>query len=257
MDYEKKYLKYKSKYNLKKSSLLGGGVLEDAVGNLVLRNVPMIRSDSIYIKLYDNKVTVFYVANFSESQITWREMESGLETSNKSVYISDEWKPYIKFDKQSHAQRFTNINLSFKEGINPTTQTKDKETLLYLAAQNCNKIMFDALVAMGADPDILNIGNKSNILHGIAWGSIKTYDEKVAFIQEILGNYPKTIPFLFHTNDRGKTFYDNLLIQHPNKISKSLEDVAFPIGWVKRRDAAGITYYENTSTSAKQWNRPY
>ncbi len=25
MDYEKKYLKYKSKYNLKKSSLLGGG----------------------------------------------------------------------------------------------------------------------------------------------------------------------------------------------------------------------------------------
>lgn len=25
MDYEKKYLKYKSKYNLKKSNLLGGG----------------------------------------------------------------------------------------------------------------------------------------------------------------------------------------------------------------------------------------
>jgi len=203
-------------------------------------------------------VTVFYVANFSESQITWREMESGLETSNKSVYINDEWKPYIKFDKQSHAQRFTNINLSFKEGINPTTQTKDNETLLYLAAQNCNKIMFDALVAMGADPKILNKGNSSNILHGIAWGFIRTYDDKVAFIQEILEKYPKeTIPFLFHTNGRGKTFYDNLLIQHPNKISKSLEDVAFPIGWAKYSDAATGIYYENTYTNAKQPNRPY
>jgi hypothetical protein len=177
---------------------------------------------------------------------------------SQEIHITQAWAPYIEFKKLEPANGYKYFQLSFKEGINPNTQTKDKETLLYLAAQNCNKIMFDALVAMGADPKILNKGNSSNILHGIAWGSIKTYDEKVAFIQEILGNYPKeTIPFLFHTNGRGKTFYDNLLIQHPNKISKSLEDVAFPIGWAKYSDAATGIYYENIRSGARHPNRPY
>ncbi len=177
---------------------------------------------------------------------------------SQEIHITQAWTSYIEFKKLEPANGYKYFQLSFKEGIEPNTQTKDKETLLYLAAQNCNKIMFDAFVAMGADPNILNKGNSSNILHGIAWGSIRTYDEKVAFIQYILGRYPKeTIPLLFHKNDRGKTFYDNLLIRHPDKISKSLEDVAFPIGWVKRRDTNGRIYYDNTSTGATQWNRPY
>jgi predicted PurR-regulated permease PerM len=43
----------------------------------------------------------------------------------------------------------------------------------------------------------------------------------------------------------------------PNKISKSLEDVAFPIGWAKYSDAATGIYYENIRTGARHPNRPY
>jgi hypothetical protein len=232
----------------------GGNI--DAISDLVFRNVPMIRDNSVYKGYYDNIIQVLKVKNLEDSQITWTELAEVLE--NK-VYISDEWKQYIKFSNSDvPAQRFTLIKLSFIDSTVPNTQTKDDQTLLYLAAQNCNKIMFDALVAMGADPKILNKGNSSSILHGIAWGSTKTYDEKVAFIQEILARHPtKTIPLLFLKNDRGKTFYDNLLIKHPDKISIELEDVAFPIRWVRNKDANGINYYKNTFTDTPQWNRPY
>jgi hypothetical protein len=78
-----------------------------------------------------------------------------------------------------------------------------EQTLLYLAAQNCNKQMFNALVALGADPMVVN-SNGSSILHGIAWGklneenqSIKTYEEKTHFMQDILKHYPQNASLLF------------------------------------------------------------
>jgi hypothetical protein len=281
MDYEKKYLKYKSKYNLKKSSLVGGGGIMtggniDAIAGLVFRDVPMIRADSIYRGFYENTIQVIKVKQLEPSQITWTENDL-LEAPEKKVNISNEWAPYIQFIHSSiPSQRFTLIKISFKDGILPNQYNARGQTLLFLAAQNCNKQMIDALVAMGVrltdinrDGNINPVGginrDGSTILHGIAWGKvndqgrpIKTYDEKVAFMIDILGRYPiETIPLLFRVNQRGETCYDNLLRRHQDKISTSLEDVAFPLGWVKRSDTNGKIYYENTSTGLTQWFRPY
>ncbi len=217
----------------------------------------MIRGDSTYHIVYENKVTVLFVETFSESEITWRENEFTLDTKNKKVYISDEWKPYIKFDKKTKLGRYTDISLSFKSDINLNTFNARGQTLLYLAALNCNKIMFDALVGMGVkfldkniddslkkDGEDHIIGTNidgSTILHGIAWGKTdasgiptKTYDEKVAFIQYILKIHPDTILLLFLKNSRQETFYDNLLMRHPDKMSLSL----YPLKWVRDRDSS-------------------
>lgn len=271
MDYEKKYLKYKSKYNLKKSSLVRGGgetIMKggsiDAISDLVFRNVPMIRSDSLYRGFYENTIQVVSVKKLETNQITWTDVDL-LEAPEKKVYISDEWIPYIQFiDSGIPAQRFTLIKLSFKEGINPNTHNSRGQTLLFIAALNCNKIMFDALVAMGASLTGIN-RDGSTILHGIAWGGvnaqsqpIKTYEEKVAFMQEILQRYPhETIPLLFQVNNRGETFYDNLLMRHPDKISKSLEDVAFPFGWKREKNPDNKTVYVNPRDNISYPKRPY
>lgn len=255
------------------------------IADLVFRDVPMT---SPYNKQGENdgwngnKLHVLYpTIKTSPTQIN---TISEHERENMPFSITDGWKEYIDIDT-SPVRMNSDITISFKiliPTINPNNPNKRGQTLLYLAAQNCNQLMFDALVAMGADPMVLNkhikisdIGqldlptiltrpDSGSILHGIAWGKVdeqgkstKTYDEKVAFMYEILSKYPKTIPLLFHKNFQGETFYDNLLMRHPDKISKSLEDVAFPIGWVKRRDTIKRIYYDNTSTGATQWNRPY
>lgn len=273
MDYEKKYLKYKSKYNLKKSSLLGSGGGEaimtggnmDRIADLVRNDVPMLRIDSEYGSIQENKLYVNHVPEKTpptEDTITWKEMISfGPE---KKVYISDQWRPYIKFNnKINPAFKSAFITYSFKENITPNTPNTRGQTLLYLAAQNCNKIMFDALVAMGASLTDVNHTSLSNILHGIAWGKvndqgrpIKTYDDKVAFMQDILKRYPDALTLLFQTNAGGETCYDNLLMRHPDKISKGLEHVAFPVGWI-RQISENKDFYVNSHTNQSIWQRPY
>lgn len=276
MDYEKKYLKYKSKYNLKKSSLLGGGEAImtggniDIIADLVSRDVPILRGDSEYKSIQENKVYVNTVPKTtppSEDTITWKEMITvGPE---KKVYISDDWRPYIKFNKEiGTGLKSVFITYSFREGINPNSPNSQGKTLLYLAAQNCNKQMFDAIVAMGAGVTDINRTSQSNILHGIAWGKvneqgrpIKTYDEKVAFMQDILQRYPVAITLLFQKNAQGETYYDNLLMRHPDKISKGLEHVAFPVKTIRvnqlQEDGTRVDYYVNDQTKESTWQRPY
>jgi hypothetical protein len=140
------------------------------------------------------------------------------------------------------------------------------QTLLYLAAQNCNKQMFNALVAMGTNPLGLN-RDGSSILHGIAWGklnerkqSIKTYDEKIQFMTDILQHYPQIIPLQFQRNAAGETYFDNLLMRYPNTISKGLEDIAFPIGYERRlikKDGIDVSYYVSITRNVSTWIRPY
>lgn len=252
MDYEKKYLKYKSKYNLKKSSLLGGGgeIMKggsiDAISNLVFRDVPMINRTDI---LHDNKIRIGPIIQdeYTPTTIIWYDVYKKEDDKKTILSINEEWKPYIHFNKpvQVHAQNDVTISVN----IDPAKHIPYKlntlnargQSLLYLAAQNCNKIMFDALVAMDAELTTLN-GNGSTILHGIAWGKLdttdtptKTYDEKVEFIQYVLQRYPtKTIPLLFPKNRQGETMYDNLLMRHPDKISLSL----YPLRWVRDRDSS-------------------
>ena len=182
MDYEKKYLKYKSKYNLKKSSLVRGGgekIMKggniDRIADLVFSNVPMIREDSTHRGFNENTIQVNKVKKFEPSQITWTLVDLPHATEN-NVYISDEWKQYIQFSVSDiPPQRFTIIKLLFKDMTIPNTFNRQGQTLLYLAAQNCNKQMFDTLVAMGADPMVLN-HDGSSILHGIAWGKVDASD---------------------------------------------------------------------------------
>ena len=260
----------------------GGSI--DAISDLVFRNVPMInRTD----KLTDNIIRIgdVIVKKIETNQITWTNSNS-LNAPEEKVYISDEWIPYIEFiHTRTSALRFTLMRLSFKEGINPNTHNSRGQTLLFIAALNCNKKMFDALVAMGAslsdrnsdgtvkeknsDGTVKGINRDgSNILHGIAWGGvnaqgqpIKTYDEKVAFMQEILQKYPhETIPLLFQVNIRGETFYDNLLMRHPDKISKSLEHVAFPVKLIRNTttyEGQEKDYYINSANNESTWQRPY
>ena len=127
--------------------------------------------------------------------------------------------------------------------------------------------MFDVLVAMGAGVTDINKVSQSNILHGIAWGKvndqghpIKTYDEKVAFIQYILQRYPEASTLLFQKNVEEETWHDNLLMLHPNKISKSLEHVAFPVKTIRDtapKDGVKTDYYVNNQTNVSTWQRPY
>ena len=275
MDYEKKYLKYKSKYNLKKSSLLGGGEAimtggnMDRIADLVSRDVPILRGDTEYKSIQENKVYVNHVPQTTpptEDTITWKVMTiSGPE---KKVYISDEWRPYIKFNNKIElGLKSVFVTYSFREGINPNLPNSRGQTLLYLAAQNCNKQMFDAIVAMGASVTDINRTSQSNILHGIAWGKvneqgrpIKTYDEKVAFMQDILQRYPVAITLLFQKNAQGETYYDNLLMRHPETISKGLEHVAFPVKTIRDtapKDGIHVDYYVNNQTNISTWQRPY
>jgi hypothetical protein len=258
----------------------GGDI--NAISDLVFRNVPMIRSDSLYKGFYENTIQVVKVKKLETNQITWTDVDL-LEAPEKKVYISDEWIPYIQFiDSGIPSIRFTLIKLSFKEGINPNTHNSRGQTLLFIAALNCNKIIFDSLVAMGAslsdrnsdgtvkeknsDGTVKGINiDGSNVLHGIAWGGlnaqdrpIKTYEEKVAFMQEILQRYPReTIPLLFQVNIRGETCYDNLLMRHPDKISKSLEDVAFPFGWKRGKNPDNKIVYVNPRDNISYLQRPY
>jgi hypothetical protein len=156
---------------------------------------------------------------------------------NQTIVISPLWTHYIEFKTIEPHDGYKYYKLSFKEGINPNNTSSAQngtilgKKLLYLAAQNCNKQMFDVLVAMGAGVTDINKVSQSNILHGIAWGKvndhghpINTYDEKVAFMQYILQKYPETITLLFQKNAQGETFYDNLLMRHPDKISKGLKE---------------------------------
>jgi hypothetical protein len=237
MDYEKKYLKYKNKYNLKKSSLLGGGVIMtggniDAIANLVFRDVPMINRTDI---LLDNKIRIGPIIHnsYTLNNIEWYDVTLQKENKKTNLSINDEWEPYIQFDKPTQVHAQYDVTISFKEGINPNTPNTRGQKLLYLAAQNCNKQMFDALIALGASVTGINETSHSNILHGIAWGKvneqdqpIKIYDEKVAFMQNILQRHSRAITLLFQANAVGETYYDNLLIRHPDKISNGLIDLA-------------------------------
>lgn len=276
MDYEKKYIKYKSKYNLKKNSLLGGGAIMKG-GNingffdLVFRDVPMINRTDI---LLDNKIRIGPIGanGYTPTTITWFDSLKEQGNKNTNLSINEEWKPYIHFDTpvQVHAQNDVTISVNidpiYTKPYNLNTLNERGQTLLYLAAINCNKIIFDALVAMGAELTTLN-GDGSTILHGIAWGKIvqfseptKTYDEKVEFIQEILARYPKiTIPLLFYKNSRQETMYDNLLMRHPDKMSLSL----YPLKWVRVRNNSKLEgdkqeyYFFNTDIpGSSRYNHP-
>ena len=139
--------------------------------------------------------------------------------------------------------------------------------------------MFDALVAMGAHVTDINMDSKSNILHGIAWGKvndrghpIKTYDEKVAFIQHILQRYPITVTLLFNKNAHGESCYDNLLMRNPDKISVELKKSMLPAnplptnplptnplrtGWIETFDPhTQQKFYVYTDTRESVWKRP-
>ena len=241
--------------------MTGGNI--DAIAGLVFRDVPMINRTDL---LLDNIIRIRSIIQngYTLNNIEWSDVSLPTENKKTNLLINDEWIPYIQFNEPAQFHTQYNVTISFKADIDPNTVNERGQTLLFLAAQNCNKQMIDALVAMGVRLTDIN-RDGSTILHGTAWGkvyeqgqSIKTYDEKIAFIQEILGRYRiETIPLLFRVNQRGETCYDNLLMRHPDKISKSLEDVAFPIGWVKRSDTNGIIYYENTSTGSTQWDRLY
>jgi hypothetical protein len=280
MDYEKKYLKYKSKYNLKKSSLLGGmgekimkGGNIDAIAYLVSRDVPMIKltdennndiDTSNTIVFLDNRIqTNGLLEENTPSNIKWHSTQT---KSSLNLSIDKSWESFIQFSTISDIRKNT-TTITFREGINPNSSNSQGKKLLYLAAQNCNKQMFDALVAMGAGVTDINRGGHSNILHGIAWGKvndqghpIKTYDEKVAFIQYILQRYPEASTLLFQKNVEEETWHDNLLMLHPNKISKSLEHVAFPVKTIRDtapKDGVKTDYYVNNQTNVSTWQRPY
>lgn len=267
MDYEKKYLKYKSKYNLKKNSLkIGGGEIMtggfiEVIATLVHNDTPMINKPELLgqkpEKAADSKImydTIMLSAQMGET------LES------KGISITPAWSPYIKFIEKDLPGRYKYFKLSFIPPINPNAMNSRNQTLLYLAAQNCNKQMFDALVAMGVNPTVLN-SNGSSIFHGIAWGKlagdqgkIATYDEKTQFMEYILATYPQTVSLLFNRNSAKETYFDNLLMRHPDKISKGLEDVAFPIGYVRqqsRRDGTNYIFYVNTTNDVTTWDRPY
>jgi hypothetical protein len=238
----------------------GGNI--DAIADLVFKDVPMTspyNKQGKHDGWKDNKLHVLYpTKKTSDTQIN---TISERERENMPFSITGGWTKYINIDTSLIGTN-SEITISFKiliPTINPNNPNKRGQTLLYLAAQNCNQLMFDALVAMDADPMVLNkhinisdIGqldlpailkqpDSGSILHGIAWGKVdeqgkstKTYDEKVAFIQYILGRYPDTILLLFHKNLQGETFYDNLLMRHPDKMSLSL----FPLKWVRYRDSS-------------------
>ncbi len=248
--------------------MTGGNI--DAIADLVSKDVPILRGDSVYKSIQENKVYVNTVPKDlppSEDTITWKEMI--MVGPEKKVYISDEWRPYIKFNNKINlGLKSVFITYSFREGIKPNSPNSQGRKLLYLAAQNCNKQIFDALVAMGAGITDINRTSNSNILHGIAWGKvneqgrpIKTYDEKVVFMQDILQRYPDTIHLLFQKNAQGETYYDNLLMRHPNKISKGLEHVAFPVKTIRytqlQADGTQKDYYVNNQTGESTWQRPY
>jgi hypothetical protein len=239
--------------------MTGGNI--DAIADLVYRDVPMI--DGEFKSTQENKVYVNVVPKDSpptEDTITWNEMNVNV-FPNKHAHINVQWRQYIKFNEKFTAGHIT---YSFKAGIDPNQHNSRGQTLLFLAAQNCNKQMIDALVAMGVRLTDIN-SDGSTILHGIAWGKvndqgqpIKTYDEKVAFMIDILGRYPiETIPLLFRVNQRGETCYDNLLMRHPDKISKSLEDVAFPLGWKREKNPNDETVYINPRDNIGYLKRPY
>ena len=281
MDYEKKYLKYKSKYNLKKSSLVGGGEKIMKGGNigriaaLVYNNVPMT-TEYIPKTEHDgwngNKLRVLNPSKkISETQI-----EIYILPKNTLFSITDDWIEYIDINT-SPVHSFSDITISFKpDPIDPeqkpynlNTPNQRGQTLLYLAAQNCNKQMFDTLVAMGADPMVLN-SNSSSILHGIAWGKlagepgvIATDDEKNQFMEYILKRYPQTISLLFTKNSAQETYFDNLLMRHPEKISTGLKRSMLPInplrqGWLEQFDnESQRTFYADTiGTGGSIWDRP-
>jgi hypothetical protein len=272
MDYEKKYLKYKSKYNLKKSSLLrgGGAIMKGgsitAISDLVFRNVPMINRTDI---LFDNKIRIGPIGanGFTPTTITWYDTQIKESDKKTILSINEEWKPYIHFNTpvQVHAQYDVTISVNIDptdpehKPYNLNTLNARGQTLLFVAALNCNKITFDALVAMGvkfldknSDDSLKKDGeghiiganmDNSTILHGIAWGKTdasdkptKTYDEKVAFIQYIIARHPDTILLLFLKNSRQETMYDNLLMRHPDKMSLSL----YPLRWVRDRDRSKL-----------------
>lgn len=196
----------------------GGNI--DEISNLVFRDVPMINKPE---KLGEKPerlagVKPMYHTVILSGQQGYNTLES------QDINITQAWTPYIEFKKIEPGNGYIYFQLSFKENIFLNIVNSRGQTLLYLAAQNCNKIMFDALVAMGVNPKTLN-SDGSTILHGIAWGKTdasgkltKTYDEKVKFIQYILQIYPDIILFLFHKNSRQETFYDNLLMRHPDKM---------------------------------------
>jgi len=286
MDYEKKYLKYKSKYNLKKSSLLGGmgeeaimkGGNIDAIAELVFGDVPMTspyKKQGEHDGWTGNILHVLYPTyKLSNTQITSTSPHQYMPFS-----IFDRWTDYIDINT-SDVGINSNIIISFKEGIVPNARPVNSDikingkTLLYLAAQNCNKQMFDALVAMGAGVTDINRGSHSNILHGIAWGKvnehghpIKTYDEKVAFMQYILQKYPETNTLLFQKNAQGESYYDNLLTRHPDKISVELKKSMSPAnplptnplrtGWIETVDPrTQKKFYVYTDTGKSVWKRP-
>ena len=279
MDYEKKYLKYKSKYNLKKSSLLGGGEAimtggnMDRIADLVSRDVPMIKltdennndiDTANTIGFLDNRIqTNGLLKEKTPSNIKWHSTQT---KSLLNLSIDKSWESFIQFSTMSDIRKNT-TTITFREDIDPNSPNLQGRKLLYLAAQNCNKQMFNALVAMGALLTGINQTSHSNLLHGIAWGKfdeqgrpIKTYDEKVAFMQDILQRYPDTIPLLFEVNAKRETWYENLLMCHPDKISKGLEHVAFPVKTIRDiapKDGIQTDYYVNNENSLSTWKRPY
>jgi hypothetical protein len=275
MDYEKKYLKYKSKYNLKKSSLVRGGEKIMTGGNIEVI-ATLVRNDTSMINKTEllgqkpERLSHDPPKNIIILSGQIRYMEETLE--NKDIIITPAWTPYIHFDSVKTQNGYKYFVLSFISSgtpINPNGLNSRGQTLLYLAAQNCNKIMFDALVAMGADPMVLN-GNGSSILHGIAWGKlagepgvIATYDEKKQFMEYIFVKYPQTISLLFTKNSANETYFDNLLMRHPETISTGLKKSMLPInplrqGWLEQFDnESQRTFYADTiGTGGSLWDRP-
>lgn len=215
----------------------GGNI--NAIADLVFRDVPMINKPELLGKKSERLVSMKPQYNIVILSGVIGKFEETLV--NQDISITPDWIPYIEFKHTPTQDGYKFFVLSFKEGIDINTLNSRGQTLLFLAARNCNKLMVDALVAMDARLLVKNsdgslkkdspehiIGTNvdgSTILHGIAWGNVdkqgnstKTYDEKVAFIQYILGRYPDTILLLFHKNLQKETIYDNLRIRHPDKM---------------------------------------
>lgn len=147
--------------------MTGGNRIYD-IPTLVRNNVPMIKVTNevdgtdiaIDIRpayLWTNNT----IATFGEptgninNKFTWHSTST---ESNLILSINELWRPFIQFSTISNP-RINITTVSFIEGINPNVQNSEGQTLLYLATQNNNKVMFDALVAMG-----------SSIIHSIALG---------------------------------------------------------------------------------------
>jgi len=144
--------------------------------------------------------------------------------------IKPEWEKYITipYNSSQPMARMT-IPLEATPLLISLINEKNRfgQTLLYLAGLNCNLKLYDLLKRLGAKEKFINKDDNiefyintdgSTILHGIAWGNenrpggAPTYEEKERMLQEII---PKIPELVLKKNNRGETFYDNLMFKYP------------------------------------------